>query len=57
MLKVKLEIILNEDWDNYADPHIIDDNTLLQDVIDTLTDQRAYQEEVVSMTIKSKQCI
>ena len=56
MIKVKLEIILNDSWDGYIDP-LVDDNSLIQDLLSTISDQRDFQEEVVSVTIKSKQRI
>lgn len=56
MIKVKLEIILNDSWDDYADP-MVNEDSLLQDLLTTLQDQRVTQEEVVSVTIKSKQFI
>ena len=56
MVKVKLEILLNSSWDGYIDP-IVSDDALLQDLLTTLSDQRVTQEEVVSITIKSKQLL
>lgn len=56
MVKVKLEILLNSSWDGYIDP-MVSDNALLQDLLTTLSDQRVTQEEVVSITIKSKQLL
>lgn len=56
MIKVKLEIVLNESWDGYADKSVSED-TLLLDLLTTLQDQRSLQDEVLSITIKSKQLI
>ena len=56
MVKVRLEIILNDTWDGYGDKMVSED-TLLQDLLITLQDQRTTQEEIVSVTIKSKQVI
>ena len=51
MIKVKLEIILNDSWDGYLDCL---DETLVEDLITTIQDQRTLEEEVKSITIKSK---
>lgn len=56
MIKVKLEVILNDSWDGYGDKMVSED-ALLQDLLITLQDQRTSQEEIVSMTILSKHLI
>lgn len=56
MIKVKLEILLNDSWNDYGDKMVSED-TLLQDLLITLQDPRTSQEEIVSVTIKSKQLI
>lgn len=56
MIKVKLEIILNNSWDEYITDNINED-LLLEDILTTLSDQRSSQEEVDSITIISKHLI
>ena len=56
MIKVKVEFILNDSWDDYSDREVNED-VLLQDLMTTLLDQKVRQEEIVSVTIKSKQLI
>lgn len=54
MIKVNLEIILNKSWDGYCDNNINED-CLLDDLLTTLQDPIVSQEEILSVTIKSKQ--
>lgn len=56
MIKVKVEFILNDSWDDYSSREVNED-VLLQDLMTTLLDQKVRQEEIVSVTIKSKQLI
>ena len=56
MIKVKIEFILNDSWNDYADRNVNED-VLLQDLMTTLLDQKVRQEEIVAVTIKSKQLI
>ena len=56
MIKVKVEFILNDSWDDYSNREVNED-VLLQDLMTTLLDQKVRQEEIVSVTIKSKQLI
>ena len=56
MIKVKVEFILNDSWDDYGSKEVNED-ILLQDLMTTLLDQRIRQEEIVSVTINSKQLI
>lgn len=56
MVKVKLEMVLNNSWDGYCENDINED-ILLSDILTTLQDQKLVQEEVVSVTIKSKHII
>jgi len=56
MIKVKVEFILNDSWDDYSSMEVNED-VLLQDLMTTLLDQKVRQEEIVSVTIKSKQLI
>ena len=56
MIKVNLEFVLNDSWDDYSDKNINED-ILLQDLMTTLLDQRVRQEEILSVTIKSKQLL
>lgn len=54
MIKVNLEIILNKSWDGYGDNNVNED-CLLEDLLTTLQDPVVSQEEILSVTIKSKQ--
>ena len=57
MVKVVLELVLNDSWDGYVRDNV-NNGLLLEDILSTLgSDQKDIQEEVVSATIKSKQII
>ena len=56
MIKVKIEMVLNDSWDGYIKDGINDDS-MLDDLLSTIQDQRNFQEEVLSVTIKSKQLV
>lgn len=56
MLKVRIEFILDDSWNDYGDIGVNED-VLLEDLMTTLLDQKVRQEEILSITIKSKQLV